>query len=281
LPVFSRCRRQSSAVWAHFAVAMRFDSEIATDTGGSRSSFSGDRSLSRRFGDVSCSGLPSPGRFRLKGVETAPGLCFVIAWGLSFDFASLLKVFRVLLKVSVANDNFCASVGSGRHVSGAVKTTTLAVPRDFAGFARFGAALAESLSAVFAEATASCGIFEEGFGPGLIGTSVPSKARSSFNVKAVVVVGDLVSSFTASASEAAGVDAIAMPESKAHQISDCAWPSSHLHVDFVTRRTKQSSRIGEQLGRAGKFPHPHCKSQLSTSLSRALSTWRPLRPRMY
>ena len=50
------------------------------------------------------------------------------------------------------------------------------------------------------------------FKAGSIGSSRPSRARNSFKVNAVVVLGELVSFLTVSASEAVGAAAVAIPE---------------------------------------------------------------------
>lgn len=75
------------------------------------------RGFDWRFGEVSWSGLPSLGRPSGGGGEIGRGISFRAARAVFLDFAALLKDFRVLLKVSVANANFCAFVESEVDVS--------------------------------------------------------------------------------------------------------------------------------------------------------------------
>ena len=98
-----------------------------------------------------------------------------------FDLAALLKHLRVLLKVSVANFNFCASVERGLNVSGVVKMTRFEVGRDLTGFARWEEAVAEDLVVGLAEPLPSRRTVELELDTGSVGSSKPSRARSSFS----------------------------------------------------------------------------------------------------
>jgi hypothetical protein len=84
--------------------------------------------------------------------------------------------------------------------------------RDLTGFEPLEVVFAGLFVAATEEGLVLRSVFEVEFDAGPVGSSRPSKARSSFTVNAVVVFGDLVSFLTVSASEAAGVAAIAMLE---------------------------------------------------------------------
>ena len=141
-----------------------------------------------------------------------------------FDLAALLKHLRVLLKVSVANFNFCASVEGGPKVSGVVKMTRFEGRRDLTGFERWEEVLAEDLAVGLAEPLPSRRTAELELGAGSLGSSKPRRARSSFNVRGVTVLGDLVSSLTVSASEDASVSVIAIFERQAVETCEFALP---------------------------------------------------------
>ena len=141
-----------------------------------------------------------------------------------FDLAALLKHLRVLLKVSVANFNFCVSVERGPNVSGVVKTTKFEGIWDLTGFACWEEVLAEGLVLGLAEPLPSWRTVEIELDAGSVGSSKPSRARSSFNVRGVTVLGVLVSSLTVSASEDAGVSAIAIVERQTVETHEFALP---------------------------------------------------------
>jgi hypothetical protein len=146
-----------------------------------------------------------------------------------FDLVALFKHLRVLLKVSVANFNFCASVERGPNVSGVVKTTRFEGGRGLTGFARWEEVLAEDLVVDLAEPLPSRRTVELELDAGSVGSSKPSRARSSFNVRGVIVLGDLVSSLTVSASEDAGVSVIDIFERQAVDNCEFALPCWYLY----------------------------------------------------
>jgi hypothetical protein len=146
-----------------------------------------------------------------------------------FDLVALFKHLRVLLKVSVANFNFCASVERGPNVSGVVKMTRFEGGRDLTGFARWEEVLAEDLVVDLAEPLPSRRTVELELDAGSVGSSKPSRARSSFNVRGVIVLGDLVSSLTVSASEDAGVSVIDIFERQAVDNCEFALPCWYLY----------------------------------------------------
>jgi hypothetical protein len=141
-----------------------------------------------------------------------------------FDLVALLKHLRVLLKVSVANFNFCASVERGRNVSGVVKMTRFEGTRDLTGFACWEEVLAEHLVVGLAEPLPSRRTVEVEPDAGSVVSSKPSRARSSFKVRGVTVLGDLVSSLTVSPSEDAGVSVIAIVERQTVEAREFALP---------------------------------------------------------
>lgn len=81
-----------------------------------------------------------------------------------------------------------------------------------AGFAPLEVVFAGAFVAALEEGLVLWAVFEVDFDAGPVGSSRPSRARSSFKVHAVVVFGDFVSFLTVSASEAARVAVIAMLE---------------------------------------------------------------------
>ena len=111
--------------------------------------------------------------------------------------------------------------------------TTFAGTRDLMAFALLETGLAAALPAALAGAAVSRRMCELEPGAGSTGVSEPSKARSSFNVNAVVVLGDWVSSLTVSASEAAGVTVIAILGGVTREMCDFASPLSCLQAANV------------------------------------------------
>jgi hypothetical protein len=174
--------------------------------------FWGSRYFGPRLGEVSCIGRQELGRSNVGGAAVGLAASFRAVPVAFFNLAALLKHLRVLLKVSVANFNFCTSVERGLNVSGVVKRTRFEGTRGLTGFARWEEVLAEGLFVGLADPPPSRHTVEVKSDAGLVGSSKPSRARSSFNVRGVTVLGDLVSSLTVSASEDAGVGAIAIVE---------------------------------------------------------------------
>jgi hypothetical protein len=187
------------------------------------------------LGEVSCIGRQELGRSSVGGATGASFKAMLVAF---FDLAALLKHLRVLLKVSVANFNFCASVERGLNVSGVVKTTRFEGTRDLTDFVRWeevlAEVLAEDLVVDLAEPLPSRRTVEVEFDAGSIGPSKPSRARSSFNVRGVTVLGDLISSLTVSASEDAGVSVIVIVERQTVESCEFALSCWCLYQENVT-----------------------------------------------
>ena len=165
-----------------------------------------------------------------------------------FDLVALLKHLRVLLKVSVANFNFCTSVERGPNVSGVVKMTSFEGTWDLMGFARWEEVLVEGLVVGLVEPLPSRRTVEVELDAGSVGSSKPSRARSSFNVCGVTVLGDLVSSLTISASEDAGVSAIAIVERQTVETHEFALPCYCLSRENVTLHGRDHSKHIPQRG---------------------------------
>ena len=97
------------------------------------------------------------------------------------------------------------------------------------GFALLEAVLAEVLPAALVIVAPSRSTVAAEVSAGSVGSSELRRARNSFKVNAVVVCGDLVSSLTVSASEAAGLGVIAIREGGVCEVDDFASPSPCLH----------------------------------------------------
>jgi hypothetical protein len=195
-----------------------------------------------RLGEVSCIGRQELGRSNVGGAVMESVASFEATPIAFFDLVALLKHLRVLLKVSVANFNFCASVERGPNISGVVKMTRFEGGRYLTGFARWEEVLAEDLVVGLAEPSPPRRTVELELDAGSVGSSKPSRARNSFNVRGVTVLGDLVSSLTVSASEDAGVGVIDIFQRQAVETCEFALPCWYLHQENVTLHTRDHSK---------------------------------------